>query len=86
MLQPYSSDRKTIVIRVPRKYRSLVAAFIAWLRIYPDQASLWQCEEFLSQTIERQIDKPTSQAWRTNIAAAYSQAIRHLQQSSRRAS
>jgi hypothetical protein len=67
------ADRKTIVIRVPRKYRSLIRAFCLWLKIQPNQAGLWNCEEKLSQAFE---DEKAP----LDIAAEYSQAMRWLSQ------
>jgi hypothetical protein len=63
-------ERKTIVLRVPRKYRYLVRAFAVWLKTYPDQAKLWQCEEFLSQTFEASSHKAGSLQWREEITTA----------------
>jgi hypothetical protein len=63
-------ERKTIVMRVPRKYRFLIRAFAVWLKEYPDQAKLWQCEEFLSQAFEESPYKAESPSWRQEISAA----------------
>jgi hypothetical protein len=73
MAQFSNADRKTIVIRVPRKYRSLVRAFCIWLKVQPNQAGLWNCEEKLSQAFED--DKAP-----IDIAAEYSAAMRWLSQ------
>lgn len=77
MSQFSNADRKTIVIRIPRKYRSLVRAFCLWLKLFPDQAALWNCEEKLSQAFEQ--EKP-----QIDIAGEYSQAMRWLSQGNRR--
>jgi hypothetical protein len=78
MTQINKTDRKTIVMRVPRKYRYLVRAFATWLREYPDQAKLWECEEFLSQTFEASAYKPDSPAWRNEINAAQVKVFSHI--------
>jgi hypothetical protein len=70
MPQINKTERKTIVLRVPRKYRYLIRAFGVWLKEYPDQAKLWQCEEYLSQTFEASAYKVDSPAWRQEINAA----------------
>lgn len=78
MPQFSNADRKTIVIRIPRKYRSLVRAFCIWLKVCPNQAGLWNCEERLSQAFEQEKSQ-------TDIAADYSSAMRWLSQGDRRA-
>jgi len=70
------ADRKTIVTRIPRKYRSLVRAFCFWLKAHPNQAGLWNCEEKLSQALEEG-EQPV------DIASQYSAAMRWLQQDRR---
>jgi hypothetical protein len=77
MPQFSSADRKTIVVRIPRKYRSLVRAFCLWLRIHPDQAELWNCEEKLSQVLEQE------EKSQLDIATAYVSAMQYLQQNRR---
>lgn len=77
MPQFSNADRKTIVIRIPRKYRSLVRAFCVWLKIQPNQAGLWNCEEKLSQAFE---DEKVPM----DIAAEYSSAMRWLSQANNR--
>lgn len=71
------ADRKTIVIRIPRKYRFLIRAFCIWLKLTPDQAALWNCEEKLSQAFED--DKAP-----IDIAGEYSAAMRWLSQANNR--
>jgi hypothetical protein len=78
MAQFSNADRKTIVIRIPRKYRSLVRAFCLWLKVHPSQAALWNCEEKLSQAFEENKQD-------MDIAGKYSSAMRWLSQSRREA-
>jgi hypothetical protein len=78
MPQIKKTERKTIVLRVPRKYRYLIRAFAVWLKEYPDQASLWQCEEYLSQTFEESAHKVDSQMWRQEINAAQIKVFSHI--------
>jgi hypothetical protein len=78
MPQINKTDRKTIVLRVPRKYRYLIRAFANWLREHPDQASLWECEEFMSQTFEASAYKVDSPAWRKEINAAQVKVFSHI--------
>jgi hypothetical protein len=84
MPQPSNADRKTIVVRIPRKYRSLVRGFVLWLKTHPNQAALWNCEESLSQLLEEEETKKAS-AWKADVATAYSSAMQYLQQQNRRA-
>ncbi len=78
MPQINRTERKTIVLRVPRKYRYLVRTFTVWLKEYPDQALLWQCEEYLSQTFEASAYKVNSPAWRQEINAAQVKVFNHI--------
>jgi hypothetical protein len=78
MPQINRTERKTIVLRVPRKYRYLVRTFAVWLKEYPDQAKLWQCEEYLSQTFEASAYKVDSPAWRQEINAAQVKVFNHI--------
>jgi hypothetical protein len=78
MPQINKTERKTIVLRVPRKYRYLIRAFAVWLKEYPDQAKLWQCEEYLSQTFEESAYKVDSSAWREEINAAQVKVFSHI--------
>jgi hypothetical protein len=80
MAQISNIDRKTIVMRVPRKYRSLMKAYAAWLKTYPDQAKLWQCEEYLSQTLEDTI-KPESPTGHRKLTEAQRQVFKILKHS-----
>jgi len=70
------TDRKTIVIRIPRKYR--FRAFSVWLKTYPDQAKLWDCEEFLSQTFEATKHKAETALWREEITSAQSKVFSRI--------
>jgi len=80
MTQISNVDRKTIVMRVPRKYRSLMRAYAAWLKTYPDQAKLWQCEEFISQALE-DTNKPESPATQKKLTEAQRQIFKTLKYS-----
>lgn len=71
------ADRKTIVVRIPRKYRFLIRGFCLWLKFHPNQANLWNCEEKLSQAFEDEKDQ-------IDIAGEYSAAMRWLAQSDSR--
>ena len=78
MPQINQPDRKTIVVRVPRKYRFLIRAFTVWLRTYPDQAKLWDCEEFLSQTFEASKYKAETPLWREEITTAQTKVFSRI--------
>jgi hypothetical protein len=78
MTQINRVDRKTIVLRVPRKYRYLVKAFSTWLKTYPDQAKLWQAEEFLSQVFEALTYKVDSRAWQEEVTDAQAKVFSHI--------
>lgn len=86
MNNPAKSDRKTVVIRVPRKYRYLITAFAMFLKDHTDQATLWECEEYLSQRIEEEKAKhrASSPGYQFNIAAAFWRAMKHLESKSKR--
>lgn len=76
MTQFSNADRKTIVLRVPRKYRSLIRAYCIWLKLGADQAALWNVEEKLSQAFE--------QNWSDlDIACEYRDAMNWLRQPKR---
>lgn len=81
MNSPAKSDRKTVVIRVPRKYRYLITAFGMFLKDHLDQATLWECEEYLSQKIEEQktLCRGNSPGYQVNVAAAFWTAMKHLE-------
>lgn len=87
MSSPARSDRKTVVVRIPRKYRYLIAAYSLYLKQHPDQATLWECEEYLSQQIEETSSKyrASSPDYQLGIAAAYCEAKRHLEKKTKRA-
>lgn len=60
MVQLSNIDRKTVVIRCPRKYRFLVKAFICWLKIFPDKEMLWNVETLVEELYEGGKKNPTS--------------------------
>jgi len=55
-------------------------AYAAWLKTYPDQAKLWQCEEYLSQILEDTI-KPESPTGHRKLTEAQRQVFKILKHS-----
>jgi hypothetical protein len=55
-------------------------AYAAWLKTYPDQAKLWQCEEFISQALE-DTNKPESPATQKKLTEAQRQIFKTLKYS-----
>lgn len=70
MAQLSNVGRKTKVIRTPKKYEFLVKSFAVWLSTHPNQATLWECEEYLQQQHEESTYKAKSHPWKREISKA----------------
>jgi hypothetical protein len=46
-MQLSNADRRTVTIRVPKKFQFLVKAFICFLKSYDDAALLWNAETII---------------------------------------
>jgi hypothetical protein len=81
MAQLSNIGRKTKVVRIPRKYEFLVKSFAVYLSTYPDQAKLWNCEEYLQAQQEESNHQKDSTLWRKDIAKALRVVLGQLKQS-----
>jgi hypothetical protein len=85
MLQPSNIDRKTVVVRVPRKYRFLVKAFICWLKIYPDKNLLWNSETTLEDLYGDEEKTPTSPQFINKVGEGMSSVLSVLKRTEAKA-
>jgi hypothetical protein len=73
-MQLSNADRKTIAVRIPKKYQFLVKAFVCWLKFYPDKMTLWNAETLMQSYYETLKISPTSSA-ATKAIADYTHKI-----------
>ncbi len=85
MLQPSNADRKTVVVRVPRKYRFLVKAFVCWLKVYPDKNLLWNSETTLEDLYGDDDRAATSPQFIKNVGEGMSSVLSALKRSEAKA-
>lgn len=78
MAQISNIGRKTKVIRVPRKYEFLTKTFAAYLATYPDQAKLWNCEEYLQAQQEETHYRKGSITWQKEMTKAMKTVLAQL--------
>jgi len=79
-MQISNADRKTLAVRVPKKYQFLVKAFVCWLKIYPDKAKLWNAEVSIQEQYEKQVMSPTSDKFIRPVAEAMKVVLNQLGQ------
>lgn len=79
MAQLSNINRKTKVIRVPRKYEYLTKAFAIWLSNHPNQAELWDCEEYLQTQHEEGKHRKGSLPWKRNLSKSTEIVLAQLQ-------
>jgi hypothetical protein len=79
-MQISNADRKTLAVRVPKKYQFLVKAFVCWLKIYPDKAKLWNAEVSIQEQYEKQTATPTSDKFTRPVAEAMKVVLNQLGQ------
>lgn len=51
-MQLSNADRRTVTVRVPKKFQFLVKAFVCFLKIHDDAALLWNAETILQNYYE----------------------------------
>lgn len=79
-MQLSNADRKTIAVRVPKKYQFLVKAFICWLKLYPDKSVLWNAETLLQNYYEDMKVPPASSVGIKAIADYTNKILGRLRQ------
>lgn len=60
-MQLSNADRRTVTIRVPKKFQFLVKGFICFLKIHDDAALLWNAETILQNYYEDNDDDKTKE-------------------------
>lgn len=78
MSQPSNIGRKTKVIRVPRKYEFLTKTFAVYLLTHPNQAMLWDCEEYLQAQQEETNYRKGSLTWKKEMTKAMNTVLAQL--------
>ncbi len=78
MAQLSNIDRRTKCIRIPKKYEFTVKAFAVWLRAHPDQALLWNSEEFLQACYEETKGRPGTKTWNTAVTRSMNQVFKSI--------
>jgi hypothetical protein len=58
-MQLSNADRRTVTVRVPKKFQFLVKAFICFLKSYEDAALLWNAETIIQNFYEDNDDDKT---------------------------
>lgn len=59
-MQLSNADRRTVTVRVPKKFQFLVKAFICFLKAYDDAALLWNAEVIVQNFYEDNSDDKTN--------------------------
>lgn len=77
-MQISNADRKTLAVRVPKKYQFLVKAFVCFLKVYPDKAKLWNAEVSIQEAYEKQITTPSSDRFAKPVAEAMKSVLSQL--------
>jgi hypothetical protein len=60
-MQLSNADRRTVTVRVPKKFQFLVKAFICFLKSHEDAALLWNAEVIVQNFYEDNDDDKTKE-------------------------
>lgn len=79
MSQISNVDRKTLAIRVPKKYQFLIKGFVCWLKEHPNQDVLWTCENAMYIKYEDLTMAPTDSRHTKAIAERMREVFYYLE-------